>query len=290
MPGALLSRGPATLRVIPAGSDASQAPDDVRVDAVGEQVAAAEPDRLVAGERRAAARLGAGQDHQQGRVAVADVEGRAVVDVRPRRLAQLGIVRQQPRRLGQVLGRARRAGTSRRTACPDGSPSRAPPGRRRTGHPRRSCRPGPEVHPRQSTLTCPRDLLTRRAPGPRRTEPLLPPSGDQADPGHRHPGRGLRRDGGPVREADRPEERPARCARSPGFRQRFAVRAVAPAGPGRRRRVRYVAARRTRAADERPAPDRGRVPVGAPGAGPGDGPGGGRRARRPARAPTWTPR
>ena len=73
----------------------------------------------------------------------------------------------------------------------------------------------------------PRRDLTRRAAGPRRTEPLLPAGRGQADPGHQRAGIGARR-APPLGFADRIGLRNARPGEpGTGFRQRFAARAVA---------------------------------------------------------------
>ena len=90
-------------------------------------------------------------------------------------------------------------------------------------------------------------------------------------------GPGVRDAGSGWRTRGRGSRTPASGSGSRSARSARLVRA-------RRGRVRDVAARRPGPADERPAPDRGRLPVAAPGAGPGDG------ARRRRACSTRCPR
>ena len=134
--------------------------------------------------------------------------------------------------------------------------------------------------PRRTPLACGRDV-PRRAAGPRRSEPLLPAGGDQADPRHLRTGRRADREGEAVRRADRAQERPAGGA-GDGFPAAVRGAGGGAAGPGRRAGVGHEPARGPGPAHERPAPGGRGVPVATPRARPGDGPRGGRRARRAA--------
>ena len=134
------------------------------------------------------------------------------------------------------------------------------------------------------------DFRTRRAPGPRGAQPLLPARRDQADARHQRPRRGARGERGAVRPSHRAAQRTAGRA---GLRLPPAVRRARgrPAGARGRGRSR---ARPGSAVRVRPTSDPHRLVVAypwrAPRARAGHGARGRRGARRAARAPTSTRR